>query len=196
MGYIRFGYTQKSKMFLFPLVGISKNASFSPANTYLYWDGHDGIDNYELIVHYNHIPNDQRYEIFEKQHILPNSKLVGCYRVDDGTVYIFDLISYAKDVAHFLHGDYSQFEYKTKEKILQFNGANVVSNKKVEGYTIHIALCPQYYYKDYAEELGYPDTKYLEECGELWDIFDKEKETFTKQEVVDMECCEVKQVMI
>jgi hypothetical protein len=196
MDYIKFGYIQKSKAFLYPLVGVPKTAPFAPTNTYMYWDGHDGMDNFELIVYFQHADNDQIFTQFAKQHILSNPKLVGCYKVEDGSVYIFDLIQYAEDVANFILGKYSEMKYKTKEKILQYHGANLVSNKQVKGYTIHIALCPQYYYKDYAERLGYPDTKYLEECVELWDIFDKEKETFEKQEIADMECCEVKQVMI
>lgn len=196
MGYINFSYYQKSLFFLFPLVGISKAVAYKPQNTYMYWEGHDGMDNFELIVHYKHKESDTLFKIFERNHILTNPKLVGCYTVDDGSVYIFDLIHYAEDVAHFLHGEYSEMTYKTKETIVKYAGASLLSNKKVEGFTIHIALCPQHYYKDYALELGYENTKFLEECVELWSIYDKKKETFNKQELATIECCEEKQVMI
>ncbi len=202
MGYIKFKYYQKSLLFLYPLIGISKLVSIHPTNTYLYWNGHDGIENYELFVHYKY-PRDEIFKNFEKEHILKNTKLIGCHEVDDGMIYIFDLIYWSTDIASFLYGRYSEFTYKAKETILKFNGASVVSNKKVEGYTIHIALCPQYYFKDYAEELGYinkktrqTDSTFLEECGELWSIYDKEKETFIQETSTVIQCCEEKIIII
>ncbi len=83
-------YFQKSRVFLYPILGIKRGVSVTPINTYVSWEGHYKPEDCKLICTY-HIRDDKEAKMFEKSALLGNRlfhdvKLLG----DDSTsAYIF-----------------------------------------------------------------------------------------------------------
>ena len=66
-------YFQKSKIFLYPLLGIKKGITFVPNETYMSWDNLYTINDNKLILLYK-ISIDKLidYNLFEKNHLKKN----------------------------------------------------------------------------------------------------------------------------
>lgn len=58
-------YFQKSKVFIYPLLGIKRGNSVVPIETYISWDGHYSSEDMKLICVYK-IRTDAEYKTFEK----------------------------------------------------------------------------------------------------------------------------------
>lgn len=175
--YLYTKYFQKSRAFLYPLVGNKKKELFTPKNTYLYWDGKESIENGYLIVYYEH-NFDVAYNMFEEEKIMKNKLISNCYILDSGTVYIYDLNIYEDTIQKFLNGKYSKFKPVIKDRIFSYHGINKTFNTPRNDDPVSCALNPSIYYDVVADELGYEDSTYLrQEVGELCSKFDVEKET-------------------
>jgi hypothetical protein len=165
------GYFQKSGVFLFPILGISKGTSVTPKGIYTSLKGHYDHGDYKLITSY-YLRDDPEFRVFEKNKLLGNkyyhdfletSKNVG--------VYIFDLSEYKKDWDYFLQGKYSKLSRNLKDIILGHYGKSKKNYVYVDSY-----LNPEMYFDIYSKLLGC-DPKLLSVVGELCDKPNLHKET-------------------
>jgi len=78
------GYFQKSNVFLFPILGISKGSSVTPVGIYTSLKGHYTHDDYKLITTY-YLRDDPEFNVFEKTRLLGNK-------------YFYDYLETSKDV--------------------------------------------------------------------------------------------------
>lgn len=191
--YLTTKYFQKSYHLLLPFTGLPKDGTFKPHNSYLYSvdEQIDNIDNCYLIVTYKRDENPLFRE-YEKNTIMTCENLVACYNTQNHFVYVFNLIEWVNEVMFFLEGKYSKFSDKAKLVILKWAGGSQLTKRKIEGFTVHIALFPEYYHEDIAKELGYSTTKYVTDCWEMWSKPDTYEETFSEYVLDIKENCERK----
>lgn len=171
--YIITEYFQKSKNLLFPLLGFKKEEKFIPKNTYLYWNNYWSIDNFDLIVHY-----DKMGYGYERSKILRNPHHKACYELDEGFFYIFDLSEYNKDVCLFMKGKYSKMSSGAQYKIRDYHNDYYKKVIPLKEHFCHMIFNPIFYYREVLKELGSSiKIEDLKQVGELWDVYNKEKET-------------------
>jgi hypothetical protein len=163
-------YFQKSKIFLYPLLGIKRGTSVIPDETYLSWNSKYNPEDMKLVCVYK-TRTDSEYINFENNFLLKHNRLYDYVKTNDSnSVFIFDFSDYSNDWKCFLNGKYSKLDNKTKNKILDFfekNSGNYVY--------VHSFLYPNKWFERYAELLAV-DVDLLKEVGELCDKpnFDKE----------------------
>lgn len=175
-------YFQKSKVFLFPALGIKRGTSVTPIETYLEW-GDITVQDTKLICLY-HIRDDDEFVSYEEKYLLGNPLFEDYIEVgDDKAVYIFDFSEYAEDFAKVVEGRYSLLSQKLKDKIRDMYGASSANYTYIKSY-----LYPEQYWGIYADLLC-PDSgdkatmaKLLEEVGELCSKPDFEKEKLKMSE--------------
>jgi len=174
-------YFQKSKVFLYPLLGIKKGIRFVPIQTYTSWDSvHLMGDNFLCLYSIDHQCNttNKQFEVFKELHLISHPKYKEYHKINKELhLFIFDLSDFKKDLEKFKHGQYSQFSEITKIKILNFFGKIGTISEYIESY-----LYPEHYYDLYSELLNIPAEE-LEEVGELCDKPNIEKEDFQKEMV-------------
>ena len=168
-------YFQKSKVFLYPLLGIRKGVRFVPTETYISWADICKSEDNKLLCLY--IIDEDNKDIFKK---FSDDKLETLriyeskHHIDENNiVYIFNLKRFYKDLKKFREGKYSKFTKIVKEKIIKFFGEKGKIAEYIESY-----LYPKYYWEDYSELLNI-HVKELQEVGELCDKPDLQKEDFT-----------------
>ena len=170
-------YFQKSKVFLYPLIGIKKGIRYVPIETYIEWEQINS--KYKLFCLYE-TPKKERekkmFDIFLDLH-LKNSELFDQYFIINKkyTLVSFNLSFFKNDIDKFKKGKYSQFTSYSKNIIMKFFGNKGTISEYVESY-----LYPEYYYDLYSEILNIP-VETLKEVGELCDKPNIEKETFIKE---------------
>lgn len=163
-------YFQKSKVFLYPLLGIEKGVDFVPVETYLSWEGNFSTKDKKFICLYDQKPN-KAWAKFENDYLFSNILFFDYMPLENNVhVYIFDLSSYASDYNSLVQGKYSNLTESTKDTIMNFFGEKGAIARYVEEY-----LYPDYYFDQYAEELGVSKSQ-LEEVGELCSRPDLDKE--------------------
>lgn len=163
-------YFQKSKVFLYPLLGIKRGTSVIPKETYISWKNILPEDA-KLICVYQ-IRKDSDYINFTNTVLLKHNRLSNSITVNDSEcVFIFDFNDLKSDWGKFIAGKYSQISDKTKNKILNFFQKHSGNYTYVNGY-----LNPKIHFKYYAEILNV-DIDLIKSVGELCDIPDLIKET-------------------
>lgn len=190
--YIYGKYFQKSLNFLYPLTGRSREETFKPSNSYLWWEdeaketqtedeqskdnqiGGESIEGLQLIVHYK-VEDNEIFRIFEEKTLQKSSLLESCYAVENGKIYIYNLAKYADIVDKFLRGKYSRFSDDVKKKILSYHGLDKDTEVR-PGRPLHMALHPGLYFEGVSKEMKMPFEE-LKIVGELCDPFDKARET-------------------
>lgn len=173
-------YFQKSKVFIYPLLGIKKGSSVVPRETYLSWDSCYGSEDKKLICLY-HKRTDPEYINFEKNVLLKHNRLSDYLESDDGSaIFVFDFSDLKDEWTHFINGRYSQMSKKTKETILNF--FDKTSGNYIYMYSY---LYPEKFFSRYAELLGVEESL-LKSVGELCTKPDLEKEMLVI-EVADLE---------
>lgn len=156
-------YFQKSRVFLYPVLGIKKGVSVTPIMTYVSWEGNYSLADRKLICTY-HIRDDKEFRIFEKINLMGNRLFHDFKLLEDGTgAYIFDMSEHAQDFDSFVSGSYSKLSADLKKKIEAFYGAKSANFAYVESY-----LEPQKYFGIYAQILGEAEET-LKMVGELCD---------------------------
>jgi hypothetical protein len=170
-------YFQKSKVFLYPLLGIKKGIRYVPIETYIEWDQMNSP--YTLYCLYKHPKKEEEkkmFDIFLDIHI-KNKESFNEYFIlsKKYTLCSFDLFSFKKDYKNFKDGKYSKFSTYAKNIIIEFFGKTGSISEYIESY-----LYPEYYYEHYSEILNVP-VKDLKEVQELCDKPNIEKETFIKE---------------
>jgi len=168
-------YFQKSKVFLYPLLGIKKGVRFVPVQTYISWGEKYTIDQGHLLCLYV-INNDNKEDFnrFSNVTLASNKYFSTTHNLDENNViYVFKLKTLKQVIKKFIDGKYSTFSKRSKEKILSFFGETGSIAEYIESY-----LYPGYYWDDYSNFLNV-DVSDLQRVGELCDKPDMQKEDFT-----------------
>lgn len=166
-------YVQKSRVFLYPVLGIQRGNSIVPIETYVSWEDQISVLNMKLICLYHHRTDDE-FKKFEENKLINNKLFSNKFEVEDEdekSVYTFDLSSIGKDYDCFITGKYSRMSFEHKRRIREFYGHKSANYDYVDSY-----LSPEKYYKTYAKLLGQP-VSLLREVGELCSPPNLEKET-------------------
>jgi hypothetical protein len=165
------GYFQKSNVFLFPILGISKGSSVTPVGIYTSLKGHYTHSDYKLITTY-YLRDDPEFNVFEKTRLLGNKYFHDYLETSkDVGVYIFDLSDYKKDWDYFLQGKYSKLSKDLKLIILSHYAKSKKNYVYVDSY-----LNPEMYFDIYSKLLEC-SPKLLKDVGELCDKPSLRKET-------------------
>ena len=172
-------YFQKSKVFLYPLLGIKRGVSVVPVETYFSWDGYYNSEDMKLICVYD-VRKDDDYVLFEKNILLKHNRLCDYIKVNSQAILTFDFSDIEDDWFHLINGRYSKISLELKQKILGF------FDKYSGNYAyMHSYLIPEKYYNNYAELLDV-EPEMLIKVGELCSKPDTVKETLVI-EIVDLD---------
>jgi hypothetical protein len=162
-------YFQKSKVFLYPLLGIKRGSNVVPEETFVSWNENLTSEDMKLICLYKR-GKDQEFEYFEKL-LLKHPRLCDYVNINEEEVlFTFDFSDLGDDWDCFINGKYSMMSMSVKLKIIDFfdkKGGNYVY---IESY-----LYPHKWYDRYSELLNV-DVELLKEVGELCDKPDLVKE--------------------
>lgn len=173
-------YFQKSKIFLYPLLGIKRGTSVVPSETYVAWNKKVNSEDMKLVCIY-YTRTDNEYLQFEKNVLLKHNRLVDFVKVDEEKLVItFNFSDLSDDWSYFLEGKYSKMNLNTKRKILEFFDKKSGNYAYVESY-----LFPEKHFETYAKILGV-DAEMLRSVGELCNKPDLDKEKLLI-EVADLE---------
>jgi hypothetical protein len=172
-------YFQKSKVFLYPLLGIKRGVSVVPVETYFSWEGYYNSEDMKLICVYD-IRTDDEYVLFEKNTLLKHNRLCDYIKVNSQAIFTFDFSDMEDDWFHLINGRYSKIRLELKQKILGF------FDKYSGNYAyIHSYLIPEKYFSNYAELLDV-EPEMLIKVGELCSKPDTAKETLVI-EIADLD---------
>jgi hypothetical protein len=172
-------YFQKSKVFIYPLLGIKRGVSVVPIETYFIWDGYYNSEDMKLICVYD-IRTDNDYILFEKNTLLKHNRLCDYIKVNSQAIFTFDFSDMEDNWFHFINGRYSKISLELKQKILGF------FDKYSGNYAyIHSYLIPEKYFNNYAELLNV-EPEMLIKVGELCSKPDTAKETLVI-EIADLD---------
>ncbi len=165
-------YFQKSKLFLYPLLGFERGLT-APEEVYFSWEGKYAPEDQKLIVVYSNLTNPF-YQTLKSTKLSKHRLLKEIIpTMNDQEIYVFDFSSYATDWDNLIAGRYSKLSHKTKQTILDYF-------ERYSGNYIymHSFLFPNKWFKRYAEILDVPE-ELLVEVGELCDKPDWKKELLT-----------------
>jgi hypothetical protein len=169
-------YAQKSKIFLYPILGIKRGGSVTPVETYLEWVNKYTKQDRKLICLY-HLRDDNEFKNFEKRVLLAHPKFENFHYTENNQgIYIFDYEPDKDLYDKVLQGKYSQIKKEYKEKILDFFSNNKGSMIYIDSY-----LNPEKYMADYANLLGV-NLELIKSVGQLCELPDEDKEKCTEKE--------------
>jgi len=165
-------YFQKSRSFIFPILGIKKNSAFVPMQTYLAWEDQYKIEDNNLIVTYKKVESSA-WTRFLVETLLSSEMFNEYYETEEKDVIVvcFDLNFMKADYSSFLEGKYSNLSKLLKKKIRDFHGYDTPEWAYMETF-----LFPDKYVKVYSKLLAV-DEEHIKVTGELCNIPDLEKET-------------------
>lgn len=163
-------YIQKSRIFLYPLLGIKKSFGPTPTESYISWDGTYLMNECKLICVYPTIDTED-FKKFERTRLFANKYFHVYYELENNTsAYVFDLRSHEQDWSNFLMGKYSKFTKDTKDKVLDFFSHKPAGKEYINSY-----FYPEKYYDNYSDLLDVP-VELLRHVGELCSPPDLTKE--------------------
>lgn len=173
-------YFQKSKVLLYPLLGIKRGCAAVPDQTYLSWSGYFTPEDMKLIAIYKS-RTDHEYLHFEKNVLLKHPRISDYIPLDgESTIFTFDFSDLEHDWKKFIDGQYSKIDPSLKRKIRDHFDKNSSTHVYVDSY-----LFPEKYFSLYAQLLNASE-ELLIEVGELCSKPDLEKENLTAT-VIDLE---------
>lgn len=179
-------YFQKSKSFLFPILGFKRKMSFPPRQTYVAWKNYYVPQDCRLMVSFDiglDTPEWQKFlkdrlytHEFFSEHIASTEHYVNtqgkpCKRAVD--IIVFDLSFHSEDVHNFLKGKYSLLSDNLKTVIRNYYGYQSPEWAHMESFVF-----PEKHYPQYANLLDVEE-ELLREGVELCEQYNAEKETFT-----------------
>jgi len=174
-------YFQKSKVFLYPLLGIRRGVDYTPVETYLSWKDYYSITDRKFICLYKQRKTDA-WTKFETLYLLQNSKFEDYFQVSPTKhVYVFDMSGIGHDFNHIVRGRYSKISEPTKTNITDFFGDKGTIAMYVDSF-----LQPEFYHDDVAEELDV-DPELLYKVYELCDKPNLKKEELTMKKSDDLD---------
>jgi len=169
-------YFQKSKVFLYPLLGFKRGIKVIPSETYLAWDQYYIPEDMKLVCLY-HPNKSNEYEKYEKEVLLKHNRLCDIKQFDaHNKIFVFDFAELKDDWEYFINGKYSKISDDVKNKMLDFFDKNTANYIYMNSY-----LYPDNYFNDYAECLAV-DVDILKTVGELCEKPNFEKETLIMKE--------------
>ena len=149
-------YFQKSKVFLYPVLGHRRGTGVTPIDTYLEWGDYTVSDRKLICLYY--LRDDNEFMVYEERHLLGNPYFEDYKEVaDDKAIYIFNLDEYAEDYDQVINGNYSQVSQKLKNKIREIYGGSSSNYAFIKSY-----LYPEEHYDEYAMMLS-PQPEYVQE---------------------------------
>lgn len=166
-------YFQKSKVFVYPLLGIARGSSVIPIETYFSWKDMVESEDKKLVCLY---PNrkDEEFKSFNKSVLMRHTRLDNIYEIDDDNiVYVFDFNDLGNDWEMIIEGKYSKISKNLKHDVLKFFKNKPGNYTYMESY-----LFPEKYFRDYSDILAVPESL-LKSVGELCPIPDSEREHLT-----------------
>jgi len=167
-------YVQKSRIFLYPLLGIRRGVSITPIQTYMTLNKLYSTDDCKLIAVY-HKRDDNAFKNFENNYLIGNHLFDNSYEISDNKViYVFDFSRLKSDYIKITKGKYSKLDDKYKNRILDFYKNHTV---------IRSYLHPTSYMKD-ASVLYNVSVNLLKEVGELCSLPDLSQENLKISEKV------------
>jgi hypothetical protein len=170
-------YFQKSKVFLYPLLGIAKGARYIPEETYISWDNNYTVDDMKLFCVYKHKHTDP-FQEFETKKLIKNKRFFDYKQLENNKhLYIFDFSNCPQTWLAVTAGLYSRIHEREKEIILSFFGEIGVVAETMESY-----IYPEEYHEDYAKELNVS----LESIQNVYEVCDPpnlDKETLKKKSI-------------
>jgi hypothetical protein len=183
-------YFQKSRSFLYPLLGLDRESAYQPEGVYLgLVTSHPGQQEKQVV----YTPEDrklvvvfpamtQTYDwLFYKQQVLTQHALVQHHvQLDDERfMLVYDMACFEDEYDQFLKGQYAAFRDTHKRAISTYYGVHTP-----EWAYMHAFLFPDGYYRQYAMLL-YDRPSEQEKCeaqlrenGQLCDVYDPVKESF------------------
>ena len=186
-------YYQKSKMFMYPLLGIKRGNSIVPCDSYMIWHNEFGVQDQKFICTY-YLRDDNEFKTFEEVKLLKNPLFHEFIELEEDNLgaYVFDM-SEEDDYTKICAGKYSKISGPNKKKILDFVRDNLSNFTYMESF-----LHPEMYMKQYARILTNKIEDradmytLLQKVGELYSLPDLERETlFAKKKVLDFQINDV-----
>jgi hypothetical protein len=163
-------YTQKSRMFLYSILGIPRGAIFIPVESFLSLKDIYQINDCRLICLYNQCNSDD-FEIFSEQVIKKCKLFEKTIKISENEcLFIFDFKQYKYDWNQIINGRYSRITYDFKWKILSFYRLN-----KINQTLIKKILFPNDHFNEFASYFGV-ETELIKDVGELLDCPNFERE--------------------
>jgi hypothetical protein len=163
-------YFQKSKVLLYPLLGIKRGCTAVPEQTYLSWGTKITTEDMKLVAVYA-ARKDQEYINFEKNVLLKHSRVTDYIKLnEDQCIFTFDFSDLKYDWQKFIKGQYSKIDSKLKRKICDHFDKNTSTSIYIDSY-----MFPEKYFALYADLLG-TNEELLREVGELCTPPNLEKE--------------------
>jgi len=135
-------YVQKSKLFAFPLMNVPKQPKV--IETYFGINGLKLCNGYALVLLYHNEDPDYPAHRIELEKNKFFDFIVKDHEFD---IVIFDLSSIKSDYDRIMKGQYSRLS-KTAKILIKFNNTDEKAS---------MGINPEYYYKELAELLAYPE---------------------------------------
>ena len=162
-------YFQKSRSFLYPVLGIKKGSHYSPSDTYISMEGLIDPVDMKLICRFKD-DGSTGFQNFRTNMLLGNPLFHQVISVQDDDFYIFTFENFDEDWMNFLTGSYSKLTNVVKRAIKMYYGENSPEYDYIDSY-----LYPEKYFDVYAKLLDV-NIQVLKETGELCSPYDPEKE--------------------
>ena len=163
-------YFQKSKSFLYPILGIRKNGLFTPSGTYLAIPGLFELDDVKFICTFD--KNDSEgFIAFEQRSLLSHPLFFDKIETESQNIYVFNYELYVDDWFNVITGKYSKLSNTAKRLIKQYFGESSNEYKH-----LHVYLNPKEHFYLYAQLLN-TDVDVVRHSGELCDEPSLEKES-------------------
>lgn len=168
-------YFQKSRTFLYPVLGFKKDQKFTPVQTYLIWEEMVTLKDAKLICVYEDY-DDLDWDDFLLHKIMNNVMFDEYYAVEEDMVAAtFDLHLIRDDYHKVIEGRYSELSHKLKTKIREYYG-----HMSPEWAYIQSFLFPKNHITNYSKMLNV-DKEHILVTGQLCDKPDFDKETLKQK---------------
>lgn len=179
-------YRQKSKIFLWPLLGIDRQAGFRPVKTFMA-DDYKGLtikDRCLIAPFFKDL--SKNYGKFEEEVLLSNDLFKDFYETEDNLVYIFDFNktqTLSSDYDKVVNGRYTELSYGAKLLINRFFSSKDSKGRAKPHFQVAAYLNPsEVDYFRVADQLDI-DVFELMKGKEILDPPNILKETFDESEI-------------
>jgi len=163
-------YFQKSRSFLYPLLGIKKSSSFNPSGTYISIDGMVAPEDMKLVCVFKK-DDSEGFQKFENELLIGNPLFLEKIETKNNNIYLFNFEVFKIDWFNFILGKYSKLSSPIKKAVKVFYGESSPEYTYMESY-----IYPEKHFENYAKLLQV-DVETLKSIGELCDPCDLDKET-------------------
>ena len=165
-------YFQKSRSFLFPVLGIKKHNTYYPGDIYMQWESMFSIDDKMLLVTYKHHDNSG-WEKYLVETLMANKMFNDYHQTEDSEIIVvsFDLKIIEEDYLKVVAGKYGELSKEVKIKIRDYYGYHTPEWAYMESF-----LFPNEHIPHYSMLLNVEE-EHIRHTGQLCDLPNLEKET-------------------